>query len=139
MEISALFLYSLKISILDSAGAIVVEYIYDAWGNHKVSGRKASTIGSLNPFRYRSYFYDTETGLYYLQTRYYDPAVGRFLNMDSVRYADPESINGLNLYAYCNNNPVMNVDPTGEFVSTVLGAIFGFAWRAIKEYIYARC
>ena len=117
----------------------MVEYIYDAWGNHKVSGRKASTIGSLNPFRYRSYFYDTETGLYYLQTRYYDPAVGRFLNMDSVRYADPESINGLNLYAYCNNNPVMNVDPTGEFVSTVLGAIFGFAWRAIKEYIYARC
>jgi len=55
-----------------------------------------------------------ETGLYYLQTRYYDPQVGRFISPDSIDYLDPDSINGLNLYAYCGNNPVMNVDPTGN-------------------------
>ena len=69
----------------------------------------------MNPFRYRSYYYDTETELYYLQTRYYDPELGRFISQDSIEYADPETINGLNLYAYCGNNPVMNVDPTGTF------------------------
>lgn len=71
-------------------------------------------IGELNPFRYRSYYLDTETYLYYLQTRYYDPDTGRFISQDSIEYADPETINGLNLYAYCGNNPVMNVDPTGN-------------------------
>ena len=68
----------------------------------------------MNPFRYRGYYYDTETGLYYLQTRYYDPVVCRFISRDSIEYADPETINGLNLYVYCSNNPVMNVDPTGN-------------------------
>ena len=99
----------------------MVEYYYDAWGNHKVVDEKGdeitdqNNIGNLNPFRYRGYYYDTETGLYFLQTRYYDPEVGRFLNRDSVQYADPETINGLNLYAYCLNNPVEYVDPTGHF------------------------
>lgn len=97
----------------------MVQYNYDAWGNHKVlnaSGVEIVTvndIGNLNPFRYRGYYYDTETGLYYLQTRYYDPVVGRFISRDSVEYADPESINGINLYAYCGNNPVMHSDPYG--------------------------
>ena len=97
----------------------MVEYYYDAWGNHKVVDEKGDeitdldNIGNLNPFRYRGYYYDTETGLYFLQTRYYDPEVGRFLNRDSVEYADPETINGLNLYAYCLNNPVEYADPTG--------------------------
>ena len=59
-------------------------------------------IGHRNPFRYRGYFYDRETGLYYLKSRYYDPQTGRFINMDSVEYADPSILNGLNLYAYCN-------------------------------------
>ncbi|MDE6442405.1 MAG: RHS repeat-associated core domain-containing protein [Clostridia bacterium] len=112
IEISALFLYSLKIAILDSSGNIVVQYKYDAWGYHTVSGSN-TTLGNLNPFRYRSYYFDTETKLYYLQSRYYDPETGRFLNMDSLDYADPETINGLNLFAYCGNNPVMNVDPEG--------------------------
>lgn len=77
----------------------------------------------MNPFRYRGYYYDTETKLYYLQTRYYDPETGRFLNMDSIDYADPENLNGLNLYAYCNNNPVMYVDPTGHFVMAIGGTM----------------
>ena len=100
------------IGILDSNGNVVVQYYYDAWGNHTVSGSNI-TLGKLNPFRYRGYYYDTETGLYFLQTRYYDPEVGRFLNRDSVSYADPETIGGLNLYAYCLNNPVIYVDPYG--------------------------
>ena len=128
------------IAILDRNGNLIVKYRYDAWGNHKVldaSGNvisSSSHIGNVNPFRYRGYFYDIETGLYYLKTRYYDPVTGRFLNMDSIDYADPETINGLNLYAYCGNNPVMNVDPTGEFfwiiaiilvTTTIAGAVVG--------------
>ena len=71
-------------------------------------------LAKANPFRYRGYYYDTETELYYLQTRYYDPEIGRFISQDSIEYVAPETINGLNLYAYCGNNPVMNVDPTGN-------------------------
>ena len=100
--------------VLDSNGNKVVEYDYDVWGNHTVSGSNTA-LGSLNPFRYRGYFYDTDTGLYYLQTRYYDPEAGRFISPDSVQYANPEAVNGLNLYAYCGNNPVMYIDPTGRF------------------------
>ena len=68
----------------------------------------------MNPFRYRGYYYDTETGLYYLKSRYYDPEVGRFITIDDISYIDPESINGLNLYSYCGNNPVMRVDTNGN-------------------------
>lgn len=102
------------IAILDSSGEVVVQYKYDAWGNQIVTGSN-STLGNLNPFRYRSYYYDTETGLYYLQTRYYDPEVGRFLNIDKLSNADSGAINGLNLWAYCCNNPVMGYDPYGTW------------------------
>ncbi len=64
-------------------------------------------------FRYRSYYYDVETGLYYLQSRYYDPETGRFITADRIEYLDLENVNGLNLYAYCGNNPVMYADPSG--------------------------
>ena len=117
------------IALLDSAGIVVVKYVYDAWGNHAVldaNGNDISDgnhIGNLNPFRYRSYFYDVETELYYLQTRYYDPEVGRFITIDSIEYLDPESINGLNLYAYCGDNPVMRVDPTGTIFGWLLVAL----------------
>ena len=107
------------VALLDENGAVVAKYVYDAWGEHKVLGAdgventSASFIGNVNPFRYRSYYYDTSLKLYYLLTRYYDPVVGRFISQDSLEYADPDTINGLNLYAYCANNPVMKVDPTG--------------------------
>ena len=112
--------------ILDSDGKIVVRYRYDAWGNHVVlnpdgSENESSTfIGNINPFRYRGYYYDVETGLYYLKTRYYDPETGRFITIDDVSYLAPDTINGLNLYAYCGNNPVMNVDPNGHFFFSAL-------------------
>ena len=98
----------------------MVEYKYDSWGNHAVLDANgadltdATHIGNRNPFRYRGYFYDVETGLYYLQTRYYDPEIGRFVTIDDLSYAAPENLHGLNLYAYCLNNPVMYVDPTGH-------------------------
>ena len=121
------------IAIVDSTGSVVVQYYYDAWGNHKVVDANGDEIidqddiGNLNPFRYRGYYYDTETGLYFLQTRYYDPEVGRFLNRDSVQYADPETINGLNLYAYCLNNPIAYKDSNGYIPISVWSAVFGFA------------
>ena len=103
--------------ILDNTGMVVAKYIYDAWGNHAILDGNGddltSGVGVLNPFRYRSYYYDEETDLYYLQTRYYDPEVGRFISQDDVSYLAPDSINGLNLYVYCSNNPVMATDPTG--------------------------
>ena len=105
--------------ILDSDGKIVVRYKYDAWGNHVVlnpdgSENESSTfIGNINPFRYRGYYYDVETGLYYLKTRYYDPETGRFITIDDVSYLAPDTINGLNLYAYCGNNPIKYIDSFG--------------------------
>ncbi|MCL2145465.1 MAG: RHS repeat-associated core domain-containing protein, partial [Endomicrobia bacterium] len=105
--------------IFDINGELAASYNYDAWGNHTVSDSEgnpitgASHIGNLNPFRYRGYLYDIETKLYYLQTRYYDPEIGRFISQDEISYLDPSTINGLNLYAYCGNNPVMRIDETG--------------------------
>lgn len=102
--------------------------MYDAWGNHQVLVKEneeyidisnnldyTNNIGNVNPFRYRGYYFDTETSLYYLNTRYYDPTIGRFINADEITILDETSsdIHGLNLYMYCGNNPVMNVDPTG--------------------------
>ena len=101
------------IAIVDSSGWLMVEYNYDAWGRNTCFDESTVNLGTLNPFRYRGYYYDTETKLYYLKTRYYDPEIGRFISIDGIEYLDPETINGLNLYAYCNNNPVMNIDPNG--------------------------
>ena len=102
--------------IYDTAGNRVVTYTYDAWGKIlSVTGTAANTIGRYNPFRYRGYYYDNETGFYYLNSRYYDPAVGRFLNVDSDLY---NNILGYNLYIYCNNNPIYYVDPYGNDASS---------------------
>lgn len=102
--------------IYDTAGNRVVTYTYDAWGKIlSVTGTAANTIGRYNPLRYRGYYYDNETGFYYLNSRYYDPAVGRFLNVDSDLY---NNILGYNLYIYCNNNHIYYVDPYGNDASS---------------------
>jgi len=121
--------------ILDTDGILVVSYQYDAWGNHIVTNHTNDNIGDINPFRYRGYYYDVETGLYYLKTRYYDPQTGRFLNMDEIEILDDsmELPNGLNLYGYCaGGNPIMHVDPDGKIIfsaiivkAIVVGAIAG--------------
>ena len=114
----------------------MVKYTYDAWGNNVVSDTIGAIItdknhiGNLNPFRYRGYYYDTETKLYYLKTRYYDPEAGRFVSQDSIEYLNSDTINGLNLYAYCVNNPVMNVDPNGT-IGILAGILFGVLIGAI--------
>ncbi|MBR2923012.1 MAG: hypothetical protein IKC10_06835, partial [Alphaproteobacteria bacterium] len=103
------------VALLDNSGTVVVKYKYDAWGNCVIDASTTNTeLANLNPFRYRSYYLDTETGFYFLKTRYYDPEIGRFMTIDDISYIDPESINGLNLYAYCLDNPVMCVDPSGH-------------------------
>ena len=136
------------IALIDSAGNVVVQYAYDAWGNHAVLGvggediTDPAHIGNINPIRYRGYYYDSEVDLYFLQTRYYDPTTGRFVTIDGIEYADPETLNGLNLYAYCGNNPVMNVDPDGTVfwfiiaavvISTIIGGLNGGITAAMNE------
>lgn len=104
------------IGILDvDSGTIVAKYNYDAWGNHKVIEIGDNNIGEINPIRYRGYYYDKETGLYYLNSRYYSPELRRFICADEFSILDEtkSQINGLNLYMYCNDNPVMYADPSG--------------------------
>ena len=93
----------------------------------------------MNPIRYRGYYFDNDLNMYYLLTRYYDPKIGRFINADAIEYLKPQNINGLNLYAYCSNNPVMNVDPTGhEPVSTYVLMYCLFNLIFIAMYIVAK-
>ena len=89
----------------------------DADGNEITD---STHIGNLNPFRYRSYYFDTETELYYLKSRCYDPKIGRFITIDDHTYLNPDTVNGVNLYAYCLNNPLMFVDYTGCSVTALL-------------------
>ena len=97
-------------SITDLGGNIVVQYHFDPWGNQITSS------GSLaQPFRYAGYYFDSETGLYYLKSRYYSPALGRFLTRDDHKYIDRSDPQTLNLYSYARNNPVSHVDPNGNY------------------------
>ena len=129
------------IALLDNNGSVVVKYKYDAWGKCQttVVDSTATTIAELNPFRYRSYCLDTETGLYFLKTRYYDPEIGRFMTIDDISYLDPESINGLNLYAYCFNNPIMYFDPFGNSIiaSLIILGCFAIAGGIIGGFLGA--
>jgi RHS repeat-associated protein len=111
------------IGLLDKTGTQVVSYTYDTWGKLvSISGALASTVGIENPYRYRGYRYDAETGLYYLQSRYYDPVTSRYLNADvpETMFLQPENLLSTNLYAYCNNNPVNFFDPTGFYAAPLV-------------------
>ena len=102
------------VKIIDSTGTTVVEYIYDSWGKAlSVTGSAASSLGLDQPFRYRGYVYDTETGWYYLQSRYYDPNTCRFISAD-VLLSTGQGVIGHNSFAYCMNNPIERKDPTGN-------------------------
>ena len=114
------------ITLLDDNGNIIAKYLYNAWGITRVLDNNGNVItdqthiGQINPFRYRSYFYDKETGLYYLNARYYSPGLCRFISPDIPEYLDPSTPNGLNLYTYCNNNPIMYTDPSGHDIEGIL-------------------
>ena len=115
--------------LVNSSGTQVVAYTYDAWGNPlTTTGTMADTLGKLNPFRYRGYVYDTETGLYYLGSRYYNPTWGRFVNADSESLitASPKSVTwDKNLFAYCDSNPVVRIDSEGHAWNIIIGAVVG--------------
>ena len=110
------------VQITKQDGTVVAKYIYDVWGkilsikdgsNNIIETTNATHLANLNPFRYRGYVYDNETGLYYLQSRYYDPITGRFLNAD-VYCNTGNSVLSTNMFAYCENNAVMKYDVTGK-------------------------
>lgn len=113
------------IRLTDSTGATIASYKYDAWGNitNKWSA-SGNEIVDLNPYRYSGYWYDNETGKYYLHARYYDPQIGRFLSKDRINVSVGEPT-GLNAYTYVSNNPVSYIDPTGE-IKGILGYVITF-------------
>ena len=122
------------IRIYDGAGAVVANYNYDAWGSvisvtdaNGAAITDSTHIANVNPLRYRGYYYDSETGLYYLQSRYYDPAVKRFINADTLLGANKDIL-GNNVFAYCSNNPANHSDPTGH-------GILKDAWNWVKEKV----
>ena len=124
------------IALYNSSGTRVAYYTYeDAWGNHVVgyTNLHLNEGAQYNPFRYRGYYYDTDLGMYYLQSRYYDSKICRFINADSY-VSTGQGILGSNMFAYCNNNPITNIDPSGESLvvpalillgGAILGGIFG--------------
>ena len=103
------------VALLDSAGAAVVKYRYDAWGKPiSKTGDLASTLGTVQPFRYRAYAYDEETGMYYLRSRFYNPYLSRFICADSI--LEVQSLL-MGTYTYCKNAPIMGMDQDGMYVS----------------------
>jgi len=109
------------VAIYNESGTKIGTYTYDAWGNCTVNPTSGyNFILSNNPFRYRGYYYDTETGYYYLQSRYYNPTWGRFLNADGYINANGDII-GFNMFAYCSNNPIKYTDPTGNVIGEAIG------------------
>ena len=122
----------------------MAKYNYDAWGKvlsvTNASGTvqtSASFIGNINPIRYRGYYCDVETGLYYLQSRYYDPETGRFVNADNIVPKLSETMQDYNLYAYCADDPVNNEDPTGHDygdANDVLANVCYFAVHGTSKY-----
>ena len=130
------------VAIYDTTGNKVVEYSYDAWGNCTIESATTNyPLAHANPIRYRGYYYDEATKLYYLNARYYNPQWRRFISPDDTAYLDPETPNGLNLYAYCGNDPVNYADPSGHSLTAVIATIglfigltAGLGYAAYTDY-----
>ena len=131
------------VEIYNESGAKCAEYAYDAWGTCYTT-LDTNGVGSLNPFRYRGYYFVSRIGLYYLTTRFYDYTTGRFLNADvpSICFDDGLTLpEGCNLYSYCRNNPISYVDPTGHVAISLLligffvGAAVGFGGSVVSQGI----
>ena len=126
------YLYNLQgdvVALVDGSGTKVVEYSYDAWGKPiGKMGSLAETLGTVQPFRYRGYVWDEETGLYYLRSRYYRPEWGRFVNADS-RISVTSRCTQIDLFTYCANEPVSFYDPSGH-------SIEDFLLDLLDEWVY---
>ncbi len=130
-------------AIYNEQGECIGTYTYDAWGQAVVTQVTGNTaletliLTTYNPFRYRGYYYDQETGLYYLQSRYYNPEWGRFISPDhtDVLTATPMALTDKNLYAYCDNNPITRADGDGEFWHIIIGAAVGVATQYISDVV----
>jgi RHS repeat-associated protein len=124
--------------VVNASGSVVASYTYDAWG--KVLSATGS-MANTNPIRYRSYYYDAETGFYYVSSRYYDPEIGRWIstepNVDYSEFDEGAGLIGYNVYAYCANNPVNNFDPDGEAVANIVGGVIGGVAGAALGYLLA--
>ena len=125
----------------DSNGVEVASYSYDAWGNCTINSTTTNySVAHANPIRYRGYYYDEGTKLYYLNARYYSPEFRRFISPDDTAYLDPETPNGLNLYCYCNNDPVNYCDPSGHSALLALSifALSSLAMWGVSELFGAQ-
>ena len=112
-----------------------MKYDYDGYGNPTIT-YDSNNIASINNILYKGYYYDKESGLYYLINRYYNPRIRRFMSLDSIEYLNYDRSRCFNLYAYCNNNPVMYSDPEGEFVASIaIGALIGLACTGLKDLL----
>ena len=136
------YIYNLQgdvIALADAAtGKLVVTYTYDAWGKLvELKDNTANSVGTQNPFRYRGYYYDTETSLYYLQSRYYDPDTGRFISSDEYISGASGTTKGYNLFVYCDNDPVNKSDDNGcwpKWVKKAANAVSN-AFKRVKSFI----
>ena len=129
------------VAIINDVGTAVAVYQYDAWGYPTLTlDVSDDDIGTTNPLRYRGYVYDRETGLYYLQSRYYNPEIGRFINADDIEYLGADgTVVSHNIFAYCGNNPVNCADPSGHLaffiVTAIIGAVIGLGATAAVDYV----
>ena len=123
------------VQIIDEGGVMQAEYVYSPWGEI-ISAE--GDLAEINPLRYRGYYYDSETGFYYLQSRYYDPENHRFINADT--YASTDSGNSIasNMFAYCGNNPIIRSDDDGQFWHIIVGAVIGATVGAISAAIQGK-
>ena len=117
------------IRLIDEQGTTAATYAYNTWGE---LSNTPNALGRLNPIRYRGYYYDNETGFYYLQSRYYDPAIGRFINADGC-LSTGQGFVGYNMFAYCGNNPVNRDDPSGMWWKAVT-SFFVDVWNSVNTW-----
>ena len=120
------------VQIIDEGGVPQAEYVYSPWGEI-ISAE--GDLAEINPLRYRGYYYDSETGFYYLQSRYYDPENHRFINADVYTSTDSSDAIACNMFAYCRNNPVIAADENGEWLNIVVGAIVGAVVNTVSAVI----
>ena len=125
------------VAVYDDSGTMLVSYVYDAWGNFSIAyyNNGEATSATKNNITYRGYYYDSDLGVYYLHSRYYDPAISRFISPDDPRYLGANGdLTSYNLYAYCSNNPINYIDSSGYCWIRIKDCL-AYALNEINSYI----